>query len=126
MLLPEVAVLDLQFWTSSQLADSSMWSLVCNEAKSSGLNGFHLGWMSGRNSSFLCWVVCVKTFFTCLVLYYPGFSLEKCTFHLLHSCVCRGTTSNCPAKNCFLQYWIVSRACASAWTTDLVEEVCPY
>ena len=58
MLLHEVAVLDPQFWTSSQLADSSMWSLVCNEAKSSGLNGFHLGWMSVHNSSLLCWVVC--------------------------------------------------------------------
>jgi len=58
MLLPEVTVLDLQFWTSSQLVVRSMWSLFCNEARSSGLNGFHLSWMSVHNYSLLCWVVC--------------------------------------------------------------------
>jgi len=99
--------------------------------------------MSVHNYSLLCWVVCVKMFFTCLVLYYPGgllhrfhfpemfydvlhfagFSLKKCTFYILHSCVCRGTTSNCPAKNCFLKYWVDSRACASAWLTHPVEYV---
>ena len=58
MLLHEAAVLDLHVWTSFQLAVSSMWSLFCNEARSSRLNGFHLGWMSVHNYSLLCWVVC--------------------------------------------------------------------